>query len=150
MANHALLREVTLTLPMVADMEITASKTATAMAEHMGLGADQVDEVRMAVVEACINSFEHSHAEDSRVYLSFAITGDAKPEKLEIIVRDNGRGFETSEVEEPKIEEKLKAIRKRGWGLKIIRGLMDEVDIESDAEGTTITMVKYSRAGRGK
>ena len=150
MANHALLREVTLTLPMVADMEIAASKTATAMAEHMGLGADKIDEVRMAVVEACINSFEHSHADDSRVYLTFAITGDEKPEKLEITVRDNGTGFEASEVEEPKIEEKLKAERKRGWGLKIIRGLMDEVDIESDAEGTTITMVKYRRAGRGK
>ncbi len=143
MANTAVLREVTLTLPMVADMEIAASKTATAMAEFMGLSLDKVDEVRMAVVEACINSFEHSEAADSRVYMTFAVTGGAKPEKLEITVRDHGRGFEPSSVVEPKIEEKLKAERKRGWGLKIIRGLMDEVKIESDAKGTTIIMVKY-------
>lgn len=149
MADHAVLREVTLTLPMVADMEIAASKTATAMAEFMGLGGDKTDEVRMAVVEACINSFEHSHADDSRVYLTFAVTGEEQPEKLEITVHDKGRGFEPTEVLEPKIEEKLRAERKRGWGLKIIRGLMDEVSIASDAEGTTITMVKYRQAGRG-
>lgn len=143
MASPAVLREVTLTLPMVADMEIAASKTATAMAEFMGLGPDKVDEVRMAVVEACINSFEHSEAEDSRVYMTFAVTGENEPEKLQITVRDTGRGFKPSEVVEPKIEEKLKAERKRGWGLKIIHGLMDEVEIKSDAEGTTIIMVKY-------
>ena len=143
MAGHAVLREVTLTLPMVADMEIAAGKTASAMAEFMGLGPDKIDEVRMAVVEACINSFEHSAADDKRVYLTFAVTGGAEPERLQIAVRDTGRGFEPSEVIEPKIEEKLKAERKRGWGLKIIRGLMDEVEINSDTEGTTILMVKY-------
>jgi len=143
MASHAVLREVTLTLPMVADMEVAASKTATAMAEFMGLSPDKVDEVRMAVLEACINSFEHSEARDNRVYLTFAVTGPGAPERLQIAVRDHGRGFEPGAVVEPKIEEKLKAERKRGWGLKIIRGLMDEVEIKSDAEGTTILMVKY-------
>ena len=56
MANSAVLREVTLTLPMLPDMEIAASKTATALAEFMEMSSDKIDEVRMAVVEACINS----------------------------------------------------------------------------------------------
>ena len=43
---------------------------------------------------------------------------------------------------EPRIEDKLKASRKRGWGLKIIRGLMDEVEIRSGAEGTIVVMSK--------
>ena len=138
MTGSVVLREVELTLPMLPDMEIAASKTATAMAEFMQMSSDNIDEVRMAVVEACINSFEHSHAAASRVYLTFAVTGDQEPEKLRITVRDSGLGFEPSAVAEPKIEEKLKAESKRGWGLKIIRGLMDEVEIESDAEGTII------------
>ena len=33
-------------------------------------------------------------------------------------------------------------MQKRGWGLEIIREMMDDVDIESDDEGTTITMLK--------
>jgi serine/threonine-protein kinase RsbW len=137
------LREVTLTLPMIPDMEIAASKTATAMAEFMQMGPDKVDEVRMAVVEACINSFEHSRADDCKVYITYAVIGDKEPEKLQITLRDTGVGFQPDDVEEPRIEEKLKAERKRGWGIKIIHGLMDEVEIESTAEGTTIVMSKY-------
>ena len=143
MAESAVLREVTLTLPMLPDMEIAASKTATAMAEFMQLSSDGIDEVRMAIVEACINSFEHSSADDRKVYITFAILGDPEPQKLQITIRDTGIGFEPGDVEEPSIEEKLKAVNKRGWGLKIIKGLMDEVEIRSDSHGTTIVMSKY-------
>ena len=33
-------------------------------------------------------------------------------------------------------------MQKRGWGLEIIREMMDEVDVDSGDEGTTITMLK--------
>ncbi|HTQ78941.1 MAG TPA: ATP-binding protein [Thermoanaerobaculia bacterium] len=142
MAGNAILREVTLTLPMVPDMEIAASKTATAMAEFMKMSPDRIDEVRMAVVEACINAFEHSHSPDRKVYMTFEVLGDQEPESLRITVRDTGIGFQPTGVQEPHIEDKLKAVRKRGWGLKIIRGLMDEVEIHSGADGTTVVMSK--------
>ena len=142
MAGHAILREVTLTLPMVPDMEIAASKTATAMAEFMRMSPDRIDEVRMAVVEACINALEHSRAADREVFVTFEVLGDKDPEKLRITVRDSGVGFAPEELTEPTIEEKLKSQRKRGWGLKIIRGLMDEVEIHSGSEGTTVVMSK--------
>ncbi|HEX2162682.1 MAG TPA: ATP-binding protein [Thermoanaerobaculia bacterium] len=131
-----------LTLPMAPDMEIAASKTATALAELLRMSADKIDEVRMAVVEACINAIEHSRAEDRKVYLTFEVLGDDEPEVLRITVRDEGVGFAPEDVEEPSIERKLQAARKRGWGLKIIRGLMDDVEIVSGAEGTSIVMTK--------
>ena len=142
MARSAVLREVTLTLPMLPDMEIAASKTATALAEFMDMSSDKIDEVRMAVVEACINSFEHSHADDRKVSVRFEVLGGAEAENLKITISDSGIGFSPDEVEEPNIEEKLKADRKRGWGLKIIKGLMDEVEIESGPGGTTVVMSK--------
>ena len=142
MARSAVLREVTLTLPMLPDMEIAASKTATALAEFMDMSSDKIDEVRMAVVEACINSFEHSHADDRKVSVTFEVLGNDEPENLKITISDSGVGFSPDEVEEPNIEEKLKADRKRGWGLKIIKGLMDEVEIESGPGGTTVVMSK--------
>jgi serine/threonine-protein kinase RsbW len=135
-------QEVNLTLPIRPDMEMTASKTATAMAESMGMGADKVDEVRMAVVEACINAFEHSRADDGRVYISFQVLGKGEDQKLEIRVEDNGVGFVPGEVMEPRIEDKLKAQRKRGWGIQIIKGLMDEVEFLSGERGTTVVMRK--------
>ena len=142
MARSAVLREVTLTLPMLPDMEIAASKTATALAEFMDMSSDKIDEVRMAVVEACINSFEHSHADDRKVSVRFEVLGGPEPENLKITISDSGVGFSPDDVEDPNIEEKLKADRKRGWGLKIIKGLMDEVEIESGPAGTTVVMSK--------
>lgn len=137
------MQEITLTLPMLPDMELTASKTACAMGEHIRMSPDKIDEVRMAVVEACINAFEHSQASNQKVQVVFSVLGeDAEPDGLQITIRDQGVGFAPSEVAEPAIEEKLRAARKRGWGLKIIHGLMDEVDIRSGAEGTIVVMRK--------
>jgi len=142
MAGDAVLREVTLALPMVPEIEIEASRTATAVAESMKMSPDRIDEVRMAVVEACINALEHSHSSEREVYVTFEVLGKKDPEKLRITVRDTGVGFEPELMADPRIEDKLKASRKRGWGLKIIRGLMDEVEIRSGAEGTIVVMSK--------
>lgn len=142
MAGYAVLRHVTLALPMVPEMEIEASKTATAVAESMKMSPDRIDEVRMAVVEACINAIEHSKASQRTVRLTFEVLGDTDPQVLRITVHDSGIGFDPARLGEPRIEDKLKAERKRGWGLKIIRGLMDEVEILSGIEGTTVVMSK--------
>jgi serine/threonine-protein kinase RsbW len=142
MRENPVLREVTLTLPMAPDMEVAASKTATALAEFMRMSPEKVDEVRLAVVEACINAFEHSHSRDRRVRITFAVIGAPEPEKLEITVQDAGVGFNRRHVEEPNIVEKIRSTNKRGWGLKIIEGLMDEVEIDSGHNGTTVVMRK--------
>lgn len=135
-------QEVNLTLPIRPNMEMTASKTATSLAESMGMSADKVDEVRMAVVEACINAFEHSRAEDGKVYVTFQILAEEEPQKLQIKVEDTGVGFTPEDVEKPRIEDKLKAQSKRGWGIQIIKGLMDEVEFHSGDKGTVVVMRK--------
>ena len=61
---------------------------------------------------------------------------------LIIKVEDKGVGFESEKVEIPDIDDKLKGQRKRGWGLQIIKELMDSVEFESSESGTTVTMVK--------
>jgi serine/threonine-protein kinase RsbW len=142
------LREVTMSLPMLPDMEIAASKTVTALARFMEMSADRIDEVRMAVVEACINAFEHSEAPDRKVNLTFTVLGRGdEPRELRIVIEDAGIGFSPESVAEPRIEEKIKAKSKRGWGLKIIRGLMDHVEIRSGENGTTVVMSKLRDSG---
>ena len=134
--SEGVLREVTLALPMVPEMELEASKTAAAIAESIRMNPDRIDEVRMAVVEACINALEYSQAPE--VFVTFQVLGEEDPEKLRILVQDNGVGFDP---ENPGRREKP-GRPPGGYGLKIIRGLMDEVEIRSGVGGTTVVMSK--------
>ena len=140
-------REIQLTIPVAPEMEIAATAQVAALGEWMELGRDKIDEVKMAVVEACINAFEHSGTLDHKVELKFRVAteGGADGERtfLEVDVLDNGHGFDPSRVTAPQIGEKLRAPHKRGWGLRIIRSLMDDVRIVSGERGTMIVMRKY-------
>lgn len=137
------MQQVTLTLPMLPDMELTASKMACAMGEHIGLSPNKIDEIQMAVVEACINAFEHSDSSDREVHLCLKVLGsDEQPAGLEILIQDSGVGFTPDKLSSLLTEHQQTMPRKRGHGLRIIKGLMDEVDIQSSAEGTTVVMRK--------
>jgi anti-sigma regulatory factor (Ser/Thr protein kinase) len=93
----------------------------------------------MALIEACINAFEHSGAESGRVRLRYVLS----PEKIELFVQDEGKGFRGGRAgEEPK--------RNRGWGLKLIRELVDDVEIVTGDRGTVVRMVKYLDPEHGK
>ena len=128
-------------------MEIAATAQVAALGEWMELGRDKIDEVKMAVVEACINAFEHSGTLDHKVELKFRVASEGGAEGgrtfLEVDVLDNGHGFDPSRVTAPQIGQKLRAPHKRGWGLRIIRSLMDDVRIVSGERGTMIVMRKY-------
>ena len=137
------MQQVRLTLPMIPDMELTASKTACAMGEQIGLSEDKIDEVQMAVVEACINAFEHSGASDREVRVLLQVLGtDDQPKGLQITIQDAGVGFTPDKIPKRRTEEPAALPRKRGYGLRIIDGLMDHVDIRSDSAGTTVVMRK--------
>jgi anti-sigma regulatory factor (Ser/Thr protein kinase) len=135
------LREVRRVLPMEPNRELEAGEMATAVAASVNMDPDKIDEVRMAVHEAFINASEHSRAADRRVYVSVALEGDSGPEALRITVRDTGTGFSADSVRGTMPEPRTLP-RKRGWGLTIIRRLMDEVEISSNDRGTVIVMSK--------
>ena len=129
---------VELKLPILPNMELIATQTAEVIARHMNLTDDQSGEISMALIEACINAFEHSKT-DSNIFIHFLIEEDS----LVMKVIDQGVGFDKTKVEIPKIENKMgKDERKRGWGLQLIQELMDSVEFESNSDGTTVTMKK--------
>ncbi len=138
-------REVHLTIPVAPEMEIAATAQVAALGEWMEMGRDKIDEVKMAVVEACINAFEHSETPDRKVALAFRIGSEdgGRGAYLEVDVADAGRGFDPTRLKTPEIATALRSSRKRGWGIKIIESLMDDVRIESGEHGTRIVMRKY-------
>ena len=137
-------REISLTIPVAPDMEIVATAQAAAIGEYIEMPRDKIDEVKLALVEACINAFEHAHTRDDRVHLTFRVGRDEDgPEYLEVEVADQGKGFDQTAVETPDLAKTFGGGKKRGWGLQIIRSLMDGVAITSGEWGTRILMRKY-------
>jgi anti-sigma regulatory factor (Ser/Thr protein kinase) len=133
--------KIELKLPIIANMELVAVQTAEVVARHMDLSEDKAAEISMALIEACINAFEHSQAQNN-VFIHFILEENS----LVIKVIDQGIGFDKAKVEIPAIENKLGTDeRKRGWGLQLIQELMDSVEFESGKDGTTVTMTKNKK-----
>ena len=137
-------KHVRLTIPMYPDMELAAAKIASVLAELMDFAAGEVEEIQLAIIETCINAFEHSHSDDQEVHIQFLL----KDDELQFKVTDRGIGISSDTLDgsrllgSPGVHTDL---RKRGRGLQIIRTLMDKVDIESDTNGTTVSVIKRKK-----
>lgn len=136
--------EIILTAPNIPEMELMVSEIASSIAESAKLTSEQADEIKMAVIEVCLNSFEHSKSEDKYVVIKFLPLDDG----LKITIQDKGKGFDPSKVKAPELRKIISGEEKRhrGWGLKIVNSLMDEVKIASGNEGTIITLFKKKKA----
>ncbi len=129
---------VDLTIPMLPDMELTATTVAESLGVFMGLDVDKIEEVKIALIEGCINAFEHSKSDDGRIDISFQINERG----LTVAINDGGQGFDLEEAR-TRIRDKREKGLPRGWGLTLIEELMDEFEIDSTDKGTLITMTKY-------
>jgi anti-sigma regulatory factor (Ser/Thr protein kinase) len=126
-------------LPKIPDIELVALEGLDRLARHLGIAEEKIGEARILVTEAIINAFEHAASDSgSRVNVEFTIT----TKELVIFVRDFGKGFKPSAVEDPAIDKKIKSEDKRGWGLKLMKSMSDDFRIDSDQTGTRITIKK--------
>ena len=138
-------RQMELTLPMVADIEIAAARAAGNLARELGMSSEKIDEMTHAIIEACINAREHSGCADNRIYLRFVGTSQGDGSRIDVWVTDHGRGFDPAEAASTR--PRSGDAHKRGRGLQLIEAHMDEVEHlhQSSGGGTTIHMVKYEK-----
>jgi serine/threonine-protein kinase RsbW len=127
--------ELEMVIPRVADVELVAARALEQLGENLALDPQVTARVKTALVEACINAFEHGGAPDGRVRLVFAAT----PRRLEIRVENRGRTLAAL----PPAASGGREARGRGWGLTLIRELVDEVALEPREDGVCLVMVKH-------
>ncbi len=108
---------------------------AASVARRMGFASDRVDALRTAVAEAITNAIEHGNASDSDMKVLVMLT--VRPDELVVSVADQGRKElkQSQTVTSPKIEETFARADKGGWGIWLIRELMDEVEFTTAPSG---------------
>jgi serine/threonine-protein kinase RsbW len=137
--------EVTFT-PLPAHVR-TARLVATAVARRSGVDEALLDEVRLAVGEACLRAVEahrrHCPAEPVRIEMT------DQGERFVVVVSDhaptafagsaNGNGAGHASVVEVAHEED-EGVIPAGFGLAVISGLADDVHVSSTSDGVSVRM----------
>jgi serine/threonine-protein kinase RsbW len=130
--------EFEMVIPMGGDTELIAAHTAEQIARRLEFQPEAINQIKTAVVEACINAAEHSLSPERKIYQRYRVESD----KLVITVSSRGVLLPPSTVAPTTGED---SNGRRGWGLKLIRDLMDEVEFERVDDGTRLRMTKYLR-----
>ncbi|HEU5131133.1 MAG TPA: ATP-binding protein, partial [Pyrinomonadaceae bacterium] len=137
--------EFLMVVPMGEDNELIAANTAEQIAKRLTFRPEAINQIKTAIVEACINASEHSFSPDRKIYQRFRVESDR------LVITISSRGIVPANLNGTKsgTEVKEAAEERRGWGLKLIRTLMDEVEFERVDDGTSLRMTKYLRPQKG-
>ncbi|MCD6359888.1 MAG: ATP-binding protein [Armatimonadetes bacterium] len=132
---------ITLELPCETKYLQVARLATGGCGSAIDLTIEDVDDLKVAVTEACTNvinhAFDESTAPERRRIIVRFITG---ADGLQVEVEDEGCGFDPDQIEREK-RDSLEGNGGLGFGL--IRELTDSMKIESaPGSGTKITMVK--------
>jgi serine/threonine-protein kinase RsbW len=111
------------------------------ISRRLGFSENEVNKIKLAVYEACLNVVEHAYHSDPTKSVRIAVY--QTPQKMEIQVIDQGDGFEATH-ESFDVMAAAAARQTGGMGLHIIRRSMDEVSYERNtAEGNKLIMIKH-------
>jgi serine/threonine-protein kinase RsbW len=134
---------VRLSFPAKADYLLLARLALSGIAREVPMDEEVLADLKLAVTEACGNAVRHAYGEgDGRVDVSYVVA----PDRLELIVADQGAGL-TLDLEGPpplEVEQKPEAFES-GMGMAIIRAIVDELEVRDGVggRGTVVHMTKY-------
>jgi anti-sigma regulatory factor (Ser/Thr protein kinase) len=129
--------DVRLTLPARPENVAVIRHVLGAFAEALQLPADVVEDMRLAVTEACTNVVRHAYHDGDAGPIDVVIRPDG--ERLDLVVSDRGHGMGASPD-----------VRGPGLGLPLIAALADKVDLQHEPRcGSRVAMSFVCRPQAG-
>jgi serine phosphatase RsbU (regulator of sigma subunit)/anti-sigma regulatory factor (Ser/Thr protein kinase) len=130
------------TVPSEPGNEREAMRRVAEEAEALGLAPARLERLKTAVAEATMNAIEHGNRNQPEKPVSIRIA--ASDNAVSVQITDSGRGQHIPESATPDIEAKLAGEQTpRGWGLFLIKNMVDEMNIASDDIHHTVELLMY-------
>lgn len=107
--------------------------------EAPGLPAERVEDLRVAVSEACTNAIEAHGA--GGIGDDILVRCELSSRQLRVVVQDRGHGFDPSHLLLlPTSTDPNLLGAERGFGVPLMRLLADDVEIHSSPDGTSVAV----------
>ena len=121
----------------------------------VGLGAARLERLKTAVAEATMNAIEHGNGNRAEIPVEVEVTRSG--DDITVAISDQGgeahpSDSSDSDAEEPDLLKKLDGAQSpRGWGLFLIRNMVDAMDITTNGQRHTIWLtVRTGGAAHGE
>ncbi len=125
---------ISLTLPSSPEYVLLARLVMGQAGRLAGLKPEEVYDLKLAVTEAVTNVIRHAAVE------SYEIEYRVLPSSVEVSVTDDGGGFNVADLTDEPDEH-------GGFGLAVIRNLVDELVLDSaKGGGTRLKMIRRASA----
>ncbi len=123
-----------------------AMDRVAAAAQPLGLPSAQLDRLKTAVSEATMNAIEHGNNNDPALPVTIRLF--ERPGAVAVTITDSGPGPGEDQAEEPDLVAKLEGSQSpRGWGLFLIRNMVDELRVSGDDRSHTLELVLHTANG---
>ncbi|UCZ53689.1 anti-sigma B factor RsbW [Bacillus shivajii] len=119
--------------------------TVSGIANRLGYSYDDIEDIKIAVAEACTNVVNHAY-EDPEDDPLMMINCGVFDDRLELIVADKGGAINIEDLKQGNgpvsSDQPIEELKEGGLGLFLIETLMDKVEITGDS-GVMIVMTKF-------
>jgi serine/threonine-protein kinase RsbW len=132
-----------LSLPSEPGNERRASEEVARAVSELGLPQRSLERLKTAVAEATKNAMEHGNRYDPEVPVKIQVW--LLEERLLVRIIDRGSGPPPSpNAQTPDLEAKLEGMQtQRGWGLFLIKNMVDEMRVSGNPDHHTVELVIY-------
>ena len=131
-----------LSIPSEPGNERRAMEEVARAVSGLGLSERTLERLKTAVAEAALNAMEHGNR--YRADLPVIIEVSVSETDLSVKITDEGSGPPAFHSESPDIEAKLEGMQTlRGWGLFLIRNLVDDMNVTGDEHLHTVELILH-------